>query len=51
MQRRGAKGREGYAEGRLMAKCDFKVRKYCIYTYFFLSAGWLNWFGSISFRL
>jgi len=35
MQIRGAKGREGNAEGRPMAKCDFRVRKYYIYIYFF----------------
>jgi hypothetical protein len=57
----GAKRKERYAEkgkgglkggkGRLMAKSDFRVRKCCIYTYFFLSVGWLNRFGSIGFRL
>ena len=33
-----------------MAKSDFRVRKCCIYTYFFLSVSWLNRFGSIRFN-
>jgi hypothetical protein len=45
MQRRC---KEGGAGGWLMAKYDFRVRKYCIYTYsFFISVGWLNRFGSV----
>jgi hypothetical protein len=45
MQRRGAKREKGKGglkggKGRLMAKSDFRVRKCCIYTYFFfLSVG------------
>jgi hypothetical protein len=30
-----------------MGKCYFRVRKYSIYSCFFLSAGWLNRFGSV----
>ena len=41
---RNMQRREG---GWQMAKCDFRVRKHCIYTCFFLSAGWLNQFGSV----
>jgi hypothetical protein len=40
------KGGEG---GRLMGKCYFRVRKYSIYS-FFLSASWLNRFGSVRFN-
>jgi hypothetical protein len=37
-------------EGGLMAECDIRVRKHCIYSCFFLSAGWLNRFGSVWFN-
>jgi len=51
MQRRckeGGAGGRGGGGGWLMAKYDFRVRKYCIYTYsFFISVGWLNRFGSV----
>jgi hypothetical protein len=30
-----------------MAYCYSRVRKHCIYTWFFLNAGWLNLFGSV----
>ena len=39
--------REG---GRLIGKCYFRVRKYSSYSCFFLSAGWLNRFGSVRFN-
>jgi hypothetical protein len=45
----GAKREKG--KGRLMAKSDFRVRKCCIYTYFFFKC-WLVEpvrFGSIGF--
>jgi len=42
--------REGRGGGRLMGKCYFRVRKYSIYSCFFLSVGWLNRFGSVRFN-
>jgi hypothetical protein len=33
-----------------MAECYLRVRKNSIYTCFFLSAGWLNRFGSVRFN-
>jgi hypothetical protein len=39
--------REGKGGGRLRGKCYFRVRKHFFYSFFFLSAGWLNRFGSV----
>jgi hypothetical protein len=53
MQRAKGKGRDmqrGKGRGGLMAECYFRVRKNSIYTCFFLSAGWLNRFGSVRFN-
>ena len=50
MQREGRDMQRVKGEGGA-AECYLRVRKHPIYTSFFLSAGWLNRFGSIGFRL
>ena len=52
-KRKDAERGERYAESKERggaAECYLRVRKHPIYTSFFLSAGWLNRFGSVRFN-